>query len=108
MRVRRIGIFWRSDRPEGLCVEIADADEAQKTADAMQEAYAGFKASSAEAQERFLSLAPEMIANAARHKGEGGRWDELLVYGCIGVYILESEGRLDVDEYNGCIFDFVN
>jgi hypothetical protein len=109
--VETVGAFYRNDLPDGFGLICDDPEQAQAIADAMARCYQGFKASPPDEQRAFLTAAlPPQLREASRlHKlGDErmslGERQRFITFGACNVYIMEQEGLLEPDQFNGCQF----
>jgi hypothetical protein len=109
--VETVGAFYRNDVPEGFGLICDDQQQAQAIADAMARCYQGFKASPSDEQRAFLTTTlPVQLREASRlHKlGDErmsfGERQRFIIFGACNVYIMEHEGLLQPDQFNGCQF----
>jgi hypothetical protein len=109
--VQTVGAFYRNDLPEGFGLTCDDPQQAQVIADAMARCYQGFKASPPDEQRAFLTATlPVQLREASRlHKLGDERMtpaeqQRFIIYGACNVYIMEHEGLLQPDQFNGCQF----
>jgi hypothetical protein len=111
-RLVALGAFYKNDVPAGFGLQTFVPDEAQQIGNAMETAYRGFKRSPLSEQRRFLASVSGQLTEASRlHKLGNNKitiaeQKKFIICGACNVYILEQEGILQPDEFNGCIFNY--
>lgn len=112
-RLVALGAFYKNDVPAGFGLRTFVPDEAQQIGNAMETLYRGFKRSPLSKQRQFLASAVYgQLTEASRlHKLGNNKitiaeQKKFILYGACNVYILEQEGILQPDEFNGCIFNY--
>ncbi len=110
-----LGIFYKNDGPGGFGI-ILEGESARGMAKFFEDAYECFKASPLEEQEEYLSqmawedLRWALEVNPRPNDAKSNEYaqvdgaQEFITYGPLTIYILEREGRLVTDEFNGCRF----
>jgi len=101
-----MSIFYKNDQPSGFAVTLS-GDDARQTLKAFERSYQKFKALPPEIREERLTRgAEEDLRRAVQIKPhtQDSIDDEnlFLTLGPLTIYILEREGRMASDEFNGC------
>lgn len=114
-KLKGIGIYYKNDQPSGFGILLFN-DDARRMLNVFENSYRKFKASSQETQQDYLNRDAEEdlrrasqlnpYAKGVRIQTRRPTEDEALfmTLGPLTVYILEQEGRIVSDEFNGCQF----
>ena len=108
-RLVALGTFYKNDVPEGFGLQCREPELAQQIADLMERVYRGFQRAPLSEQRRFLSsdLYGQLAEASRLHKIElktAAETNRFVIYGACNVYIMEQEGILWPDEFNGSVF----
>lgn len=103
-----MAVLWRNDTEEGFGVYFIGSKEAQRMLEGLENGDRLFLRKERD-KETFLSrVAPAQLLEAGGLQKKQPRTEEeegwFLTMGPLNVYILQQEGRLKEDEYNGCTF----
>jgi hypothetical protein len=103
-----VQVFWKSDTLGGFGLIFPVAEQAREIAQMMVDLHHKFKTTEPD-QDHFLTVEvwEQMkhlcsVINSNDSSEEDNYAAQLLA--CSNVYILEQEGILKPDEYNGCVF----